>query len=77
MIAETRTDQNERLSLQVINSVARYRKVDPLDLPPLIESVEADSLDRLLSSCDGFVQFTYAGCKVTAYSDGRVEVTDT
>lgn len=76
MFAESEIEGKENISIKVITSVAQCQETDPLDLPPLIEYVDADSLNRLFTSGTGYVKFQYAGCEVTVDSNGKVEVSD-
>lgn len=69
------------VSERVVHAVARARDVDPLELDPLYDTVDPDALDKLFDSStasdttvQGRIVFGMAGCKVTVYSDGRVDV---
>lgn len=64
----------------VVDTVARARDVDSLDLPPLYSVVDPDALNALFSRtpdrptpADGTVTFPYAGYSVTVRSHGTVE----
>lgn len=60
---------------QIVRQVASAMNHDPLELPPLYESVDPDGLERLVDSmADGEVSFTYAGHQVTVSDDGTVDV---
>lgn len=57
----------QSLSEQVVDAVAAYADSDPLELPPLYESIETDALD-VLSRSDGgncTIRFEYADYEVT------------
>lgn len=62
-------------SLAVVRAVAEGEGVDPLDLPPLYESMNAPELDALFEG-DSPVQFEfeYEGYEVTILENDRVVV---
>lgn len=69
------------VSERVVHAVARARDVDPLELDPLYDTVDPDALDKLFgtstasdSTVHGRIVFGVAGCEVTVYSDGSVDV---
>ncbi len=49
--------------LEIVDRVAKMEEQDPLDLPPLYDSVDPDALDRLSESSK--IQFEYIGYKIT------------
>lgn len=59
------------LGATVVTSVARYKDVDALSLPPLTHVIDPDSLDQLFRTSDGHtnlaasLSFTYAGVTVS------------
>ncbi|PSQ17146.1 hypothetical protein BRD00_08970 [Halobacteriales archaeon QS_8_69_26] len=59
----------EPLSRTVYGAVAEAKGVDPLDLPPLAQVIDGESLDKFVAqSSDNLtfsVQCEYAGCRVT------------
>lgn len=60
---------------RVVSAVARELNTDPLELPPLYNVVDGDSLESWVeTSEDGELTFSYAGVRVTVYSSGTVEV---
>lgn len=69
------------VSERVVHAVAAARDVDPLELEPLYDTVDPDALDRLFASSAtpdpavrGRIVFGMAGCEVTVYDDGRIDV---
>ena len=72
-----------KLSSAVIEALAAEEGVAPTELrDPLYDVVELEALDDLFSDrrdgsprSEGLVEFGYRSYEVTAYSDGRVEVT--
>ncbi|MFC7214488.1 HalOD1 output domain-containing protein [Saliphagus sp. GCM10025334] len=62
------------LVADVVSSAAQHAGIDPLALPPLYEFVDADALERLLTTPanDVSVTFTYAGVRLEVRSDGAV-----
>ena len=64
------------VSNKVIHTVARETQTDPIDLPPLYDVVDGDSLGAVVEQMDeGSVTFGYAGVTVTVFATGTVEVT--
>jgi hypothetical protein len=69
----------ETCSGLLLRTVAGYEGVDPVDLPPLQETVDVDALERLVDSADNdalTVTFDYCGYEVTVDGDGDVSVED-
>jgi hypothetical protein len=65
------------VSDRVIEAVARETDTDPLELPPLYDVVDGESLDECVAALDdGDLTFSYAGVTVTVSSSGTVQVTD-
>lgn len=65
------TETTER----IVETVATTKSVDPLDLPPLYDSIDPEALEKLVDRMDeGEVVFTYAGTEVTVTEDGSVDV---
>jgi hypothetical protein len=63
------------LSTTIIFAVAKVRGKDPVMLDPLAEYVNPDALDLFASSAtDGFLSFTYADCRVSIESSGRIHI---
>ncbi|WP_226042578.1 HalOD1 output domain-containing protein [Natrinema sp. DC36] len=62
---------SEPLHIAVIRAVAAHRKVDPIELPPLYEWIDPDSLDALFEPTRrngprrGRLEFTYDGHAIT------------
>lgn len=62
-------------SEQVVQIVANRSNTDALDLPPLFDTLDPDSLDTLIREMDdGEVSFDYAGYDITVNSHGAIEV---
>lgn len=60
---------------QVIRTVAETTDTDPLELPPLYETIDPDALDALVENMTtGTISFTYAGRDLTVNSDGIVTI---
>lgn len=70
---------DDAISRQVIDAVADAKGVDPLDLPPLYDSVDPDALDAIFPA-DGSgasitsLRFEVAGCEVLVRGSGDVVV---
>ena len=62
-------------SEQVIQTIAKQSNIDALDLPPLFDTLDPDSLDKLIRGMtDGKVSFEYAGYYITINSRGAIEI---
>lgn len=76
------TDSTTPPSTAVIEAVADYKGVEPMNLEPaLFDVIDPDSLDALIGTgesvhapSDLSVHFTYNECRVDVSSDGTVEV---
>jgi hypothetical protein len=63
------------VSEQVVEQVARATGTDPLELPPLYDSIDPDALDSLARGPgDVEVSFEYAGQEVCVESGGAIRV---
>lgn len=74
-------DSARKLSEQVVSTVADILGTDPLDLPPLEETISADALDYLFHRENhppgAYTVFPYCDLWVVAHSNGVVDVFDT
>lgn len=65
------------VSEQVVQAVANKSNTDALDLPPLFDTLDPDSLDTLIQEMNkGEVAFDYAGQHITVNSRGEVVITE-
>lgn len=67
--------------MAILDAVADATGRDPLELPPIYETVDPEALDALLggstfADSSLAVRFEYAGFVVIARSDGEVIVTE-
>lgn len=63
------------VSEMVVQTIANQSNTDALDLPPLFDAIDPDSLDMVIREMDeGEVSFDYAGYNITVNTDGAVEV---
>lgn len=73
--------QTRKLSDRVVSMVADVLDTDPLDLPPLEQTISADALDYLFHRKDhppgAYTVFPYCDLWVVAHSTGSVDVFDT
>ncbi|WP_224336368.1 HalOD1 output domain-containing protein [Haloprofundus halobius] len=62
----------------IVEQIAELEGVDPLTLPPLFETIDAELLTRLYESRSGdaelSISFVYAGYTVSVRHDGALEV---
>lgn len=70
------TSQAETVTYRVVQSVADAAGVDPLDLPPLYDAIDPDTLAAMTDETEVGITFQYAGHAVEVRSDGSVTVTD-
>lgn len=61
------------VSERLIYRVATYTDTDPLDLPPLYDTIDPDALDDCIEDLESVgLSFLYAGVAVTVDSDGAI-----
>jgi len=89
-VATYRCGPDERLSRGVVEAVAEAADIAPMPgaaadgdaaLEPLYDAVDPEALDAVFgplrsdaAPAGGKITFSYAGCEVTAGSDGRITV---
>lgn len=70
---------DESIGTAVVSAVADAKGVDPLDLDPLYDVIDADAVDAIFSEADGSssleLRFSMAGCDVVVHGAGEVSVT--
>ena len=68
-MSEFDVEGTEPLSRTVYGAVAETKGVDPLDLPPLAQAIDGESLDKFVAQSNDNLTFSiqcgYAGCRVT------------
>jgi hypothetical protein len=64
----------ESVSQEIVELVAASEDIDPLELPPLSETIDPDALDRLFRNTSGRLTFEYQSHTVTVEGNGGVEV---
>jgi hypothetical protein len=76
-------DSSRTPSSAVVDAVAAVTNADPMDLPPLYDSVDTDALDAFVESEAGAasgldsnasLRFTFSGTVVTVSDDGEITV---
>lgn len=73
---EREWDDETPPSTALVWAVADARAVDPTDLPPLYDIVDADALDALVRDQDVTMTVEYQGFRATIHGDGRLELLD-
>ena len=60
----------------VVKLVGTATETEATELPPIANCVDPDALDQIFNRerKRGSVMFPYAGCQVTVYAHGEVEV---
>ncbi|WP_339102838.1 HalOD1 output domain-containing protein [Haloterrigena salinisoli] len=56
---------------EIVTRVSEMEGTDPLDLPPLYDSIDPEALDRLADSSD--IRFEYAGYSI-AIENGTIAI---
>ena len=70
--------EQEEISLSVVESVATVREMEPTELRPLATVIDTDALNTLFTSTAyspaayGYVQFEYERCLVKVTADGQI-----
>ena len=68
-------DSDTPLAESVVNVIANVKGVDPLDIPPLYDSVDLDAVEALLEDTDTQqIQFRHAGFDVVVTSSGDIKI---
>lgn len=66
----------QTITERVVGAVAAKRGTDPLELPPLYETIDPDTLGTFVDALtDATATFRYAGTRVVVAADGGVDVT--
>lgn len=73
-------NRDRQLSLRIVSTVANVLNKDPMELPPLGETISADSLNYLFHRENhppgAYTVFPYCDLWVVAHSNGSVDVFD-
>lgn len=63
------------VSERVVEAVAEATDTDPMELPPLHDTLDSDALDALIPSmANGELSFDYAGCSITVNNKAAVQI---
>lgn len=66
------------ITADILDQVAEAEGCDPLELPPLYDSIDADALERCVASADAPVTFRFTYCShtvtVRGHDGARVKV---
>lgn len=72
--------QGQKLSIRVVETVAKALGKDSTELPPIQDTISASALDLLFhqgeSPSGAFTVFPYSGVWVLVHSDGTIDVFD-
>ena len=75
-------EEQDSISLYIVNCVAEKEHTDPLELPPLYDAVDPDALDDLVESGrqngttqSGRIEFQYNGYTVIVEFGNAPEIT--
>ena len=79
-VEKAMSSQGKKLSMRVVETVAKALGKDPTELPPLQQTISADALDLLFdggaSPSGAYTVFPYSGVWVLVHSNGTVDVFD-
>lgn len=70
-------DGDAAVGFTIVNRIADLESVDPMDLDPLFEVVDAEALETLFQSnatSNAFVSFEYHGYRVVVDAEKRVRI---
>lgn len=68
-------ERSRSVTVRVAREVATYKGTDPLELPPLAETCDPETVERCLDLVpDMAVTFEYAGLSVTVDGDRAVDL---
>jgi hypothetical protein len=60
-------------TVAVVNALADVTDTPPLELPPLYDSIDPDTLDNVTDYGPGAIfQFSHGGYQVTVHGSGRI-----
>lgn len=77
MESQVRGAPPDLLMGRIVEAVAASTDTDPMELPPLYETLDPKTLIAFVERLDsGKVHFRYADTVVTVHSDGAVDVTE-
>ncbi|GAB7018662.1 HalOD1 output domain-containing protein [Halostagnicola bangensis] len=78
---ESASTPSQPVSQRVVQAVAEKKGIDPLELDPIFNAVDPESLDTLFEPTKsgrpravGSVTFSYAECMVTIDADGSIDI---
>ncbi|WP_226480832.1 HalOD1 output domain-containing protein [Natrinema amylolyticum] len=77
---EYTVQENESIPIAIAQAVSSFHQCDPLDLPPLYNSIEADTLEKLANPPDAAsgsksniqIEFVFAECHITVENNDRI-----
>lgn len=69
-------DEGVEICTKIVKEVAQVKDVDPLDLAPLLDVVDPDALNNLVTNSTKGVEviFMYEGYRVSVQGDGQVQL---
>lgn len=73
---EREWDDETPPSAALVRAIADARDVEPTNLPPLYDAVDADAMDALVGERHVTMTVEYHGFLATIHGDGRLELVD-
>ena len=69
---------DSEIAVKIVRKVASLKGVDPVDLPPLYDTVDPDALETILTENDAatfLIHFNYTGYRVWIESEQEISIT--
>lgn len=73
-------DSTATPATRVVTAVAGAADTDPIDLPPLYDTIDPEALNTLIKSAENgsvLLTFSYTGYTVIVHGDGEIDVEET
>lgn len=68
-------DFEESVSMRLVQKVAAYTGTEPMELPPLYDTIDPKSIDACVNKIASFdLSFRYAGVPITVESNGVIQL---
>lgn len=67
----------DSLVVELVSHISEAKGVEPLELPPLGNTIDPEAVERVLESdmnCSATVSFEYADCEVEVKANGEIFV---
>lgn len=67
----------DQLGIKVVNRISEHEGVDPIDLPPLYEEIDLETLELLFKNTSQhlYVGFNYLGYRISIDGEDTITIT--